>query len=443
MGSSVTTTTRARGEAAFLELIVHVDATYRTIADRSGRAVEGYSQGGRGTARYLFKYPYLFCSAAPLDGGHGNELRISQNAGVESDTVTIVPATNNTWDLAREFAAAPHPPLPILVVTSDQSFNYEPNQQWSAHLTELGIDHEFVVVEGVGHNSRLTYEKLGPRIMQFHARNFVQAAQSAALDTPAAPPREPLHLRWDQNFLTISGDHLPGGEMRVHYLEAYCRAGSTEADWSTHTKIPHHTELVEANEAGTRIRLRCHVADGTVVDHTIQSTHDEVDFRITAHNPTDQPTEAHWAQPCIRVDRFCGGDQQSYLAKSFVFLDGNLERMPTPHWATQARYTPGQVWCPAGVPRSDVNPRPLSAQVPSNGLIGCFSDDESMVFATAFEPYQELFQGVIVCLHADFRIGGLAPGASKSIRGKVYLVPTDLRALLVRYAQDFPEQAAP
>ena len=30
--------------------------------------------------------------------------------------------------------------------------------------------------------------------------------------------------------------------------------------------------------------------------------------------------------------------------------------------------------------------------------------------ATAWEPYQELFQGVIVCLHSDFRIGGLEAG---------------------------------
>ena len=64
-------------------------------------------------------------------------------------------------------------------------------------------------------------------------------------------------------------------------------------------------------------------------------------------------------------------------------------------WATEARYIPGQVWAGPGVPRSDVNPRPLHPAVPSNGLIGCYSADGSMIFATAFEPYQELFQGVI------------------------------------------------
>lgn len=116
-----------------------------------------------------------------------------------------------------------------------------------------------------------------------------------------------------------------------------------------------------------------------------------------------------------------------------------LARMPTQPWATQARYIPGQVWCPKSVPRTDVNPRPLSSLVPSNGLIGCFSADERMIYATAWEPYQELFQGVIRCLHSDFRLGGLAPGEKKEIRGKIYLVPNDVSALLARYARDFPE----
>ena len=114
--------------------------------------------------------------------------------------------------------------------------------------------------------------------------------------------------------------------------------------------------------------------------------------------------------------------------------------MPLEPWAKKARYTPGQVWCPAGIPRTDVNPRPLSDLVPSNGVIGCFSGDERMIFATAFAPYQELFQGVVVCLHADFRLGGLKPGETKRVRGKIYLLPNDVPALLKRYEKDFPEQ---
>jgi hypothetical protein len=103
-------------------------------------------------------------------------------------------------------------------------------------------------------------------------------------------------------------------------------------------------------------------------------------------------------------------------------------------------YIPGQVWCPEGVSRDDVNPRPLNPVVPSSGLIGCVSADGKEILATAWEPYQELFQGVIVCLHSDFRIGGLEPGESKTARGKIYLVPAGFAALRARYLKDFPGQ---
>ena len=234
----------------------------------------------------------------------------------------------------------------------------------------------------------------------------------------------------------------------MHYLEAYCRKDSQETDWKTHTVVGHETKLVSRNEAGTELRLQCNVKDGLVVDHVITTGAEEVDFHLTAHNPTDKRSEAHWAQPCIRIGKFCGAgadvteDKYAYIKKSFVYLDGKLTMMPTPHWATEARYVPGQVWAGPGVPRDDVNPRPLHPDVPSNGLIGCFSGDDSMIFATAFAPYQELFQGVIRCLHADFRLGGIEAGGRLEIKGKIYLMKNDPDALLARYAKDFPEHEA-
>ncbi len=258
----------------------------------------------------------------------------------------------------------------------------------------------------------------------------------------------PLTMDWEDEILTIRGERLPGKAMEVWYLEAYCRDNSHTAHWRDHTVVEHETRLVSRNESGTRITLRCHVSDGLVVHHILTSSDDEVDIQITAHNPTQNRSEAHWAQPCVRVGDFTGTgasqteDKYAYLGKSFVFLDGALARMPTRDWATEARYTPGQVWAGPGVPRADVNPRPLHPDVPSNGLIGCFSDDESMVFAIAFEPYQELFQGVIRCLHSDFRLGGLNPGETLTIKGKLYFVDNDIPALLKRYHRDFPRSAA-
>jgi hypothetical protein len=255
-----------------------------------------------------------------------------------------------------------------------------------------------------------------------------------------------LTLAWANNMLTVRGPRLPGGAVKIWYIEAYCRPGSTDRDWKQ-TVIPHTSRLVEAAPDGQLIRLHCTLTDGVTVDHTIRAGRDEVDFRLTATNPTDTASEAQWAQPCVRVDAFTGVKperaSEAYLPQSFIFLDGKLTRMPTEPWATKARYTPGQVWCPAHVDRNDVNPRPLSKLVPSNGLIGCFSADGKQILATAWEPYQELFQGVIVCLHSDFRIGGLKPGETRTIRGKLYLVDADVPALVKRYESDFPEHRAP
>jgi len=39
--------------------------------------------------------------------------------------------------------------------------------------------------------------------------------------------------------------------------------------------------------------------------------------------------------------------------------------------------------------------------------------------------------------------GGLRPGETLHIRGKIYLFTNNLPALLQRYARDFPEQARP
>lgn len=257
-----------------------------------------------------------------------------------------------------------------------------------------------------------------------------------------------LKLARDHHWLVISGPQLPG-EIRINYLEAYCRAGSTDADWVKHTVIPHTNEVISLNANGTKLRLRDTLADGVIVEHTITADRDDVDFRLVARNPTARTSEAHWAQPCVRLSAFMGfdektaGDATDYLSRSFIFLDGKLTRMPTPEWATKGRYVPGQTWCPTHVPRTDVNPRPLSPLVPSNGLIGAFNADEKWIFATAWEPYQELFQGVARCLHSDFRLGGLRPGERKEIRGKIYLVPGDVPKLLKRYAKDFPEHVRP
>ena len=300
-----------------------------------------------------------------------------------------------------------------------------------------------VAATGLAHLGVDVPEYMDGRAVGLSGGNAVRnaAAKKSAMDSKSTAVG--LSIVWEKDYLEVRGAGIPGGPIRTHYLEAYCRSGSTDRDWHQ-TVISHESELILATDDGKRIELRDRLSDGVVVKHVITAGKDEVTFTVTANNPTDVESQAHWAQPCMRVDGFTGADNKDanktyppYIKKFFLMLGGKITRLPTEPWAVKARYIPGQVYAPAHVDRNDVNPRPLSKLVPSDGLAGCYSEDETQILAVAWEPYQEIFQGVITCLHNDFRIGGLKPGETKTIRGKLYVVPADEAALLSRYRNDF------
>ena len=157
-----------QGISAFLELIEHIDKTYPTIADRSGRAIMGSSQGGRGTSRYIFSHPELFQTAVALASGHQHEKRIHENDGYESDYLTIPDAGNNAFNNASLYAAQNNAPaINLMAVIGTKDDNYIGNLQWSIHLQELGIKHELVVVPGTGHGIDWSIENTDTRIYHF------------------------------------------------------------------------------------------------------------------------------------------------------------------------------------------------------------------------------------------------------------------------------------
>src|SRR5678815_3607245 len=81
---------------------------------------------------------------------------------------------------------------------------------------------------------------------------------------PFAASAEPpsLTLGREGQWLIIRGDHLPAREIRINYLEAYCRPNSTDADWVKHTVIAHKNELVSQRADGKEVQLRDTLADG-------------------------------------------------------------------------------------------------------------------------------------------------------------------------------------
>lgn len=167
---------QAMGEDVFVkELIPHIDKTYRTIANRKGRGIEGFSQGGRGTTRIMFKHPQLFSSTAPGGAGHATEKRISEENGQENPNLVFAKGYN-TYDLAREYAKHPEPSLRILIHVGTKGFNYENNLAYMKFLESLKIPFEKLIVPEVPHSATKIYQKEGLKIMQFHAENFRRAA---------------------------------------------------------------------------------------------------------------------------------------------------------------------------------------------------------------------------------------------------------------------------
>jgi hypothetical protein len=231
-------------------------------------------------------------------------------------------------------------------------------------------------------------------------------------------------LSWSDGFLYVDMPGLPGSPLHVHYLEAYCRAGAHDRAWDE-TVIPHTTRVTRSLRDGSALWLCDTLADGVIARHAVRAVEGGVIFGVTAHNPTRRSSELHWAQPCLRLGEFAGcagdSDPDAILPRVFIFLDDHPTFLPTQPWATEARYTPGQVWRASDVQPEDVNPRPLSPLVPSRGIIGCLSVDGEWVAVTAWQPLHELFLGIYHCIHADFHIGGLAPGETKRATGRLGL----------------------
>jgi len=84
---------------------------------------------------------------------------------------------NNTYDLAKKFAAESKLPLRIFVVVGSKDMNYQANLEWMAYLKSLNIPFEQRIIEGVPHNTQMVYEKAGVEIMKFHAESFKKVAK--------------------------------------------------------------------------------------------------------------------------------------------------------------------------------------------------------------------------------------------------------------------------
>ena len=168
------------------DLLPHVDQTYRTLAKREGRIIEGYSMGGYGTAHLGFKYPDLFGTVV-INAGALIDFELTPNG---SGPLSGVFGSDNErrraefpLTLARKNADQLRGRTRIRIGCGDLDDLLPNNKELHELLQQLNIRHDFEVVPGVGHNSKLYYEKLGPKVFEFHRKSL------AAQET-----RAPVHV---------------------------------------------------------------------------------------------------------------------------------------------------------------------------------------------------------------------------------------------------------
>ena len=125
------------------DLLGFVDRTFRTAPTRKGRVLAGLSMGGYGAVKLALKHPDLYCAAVSHSGAVGFGRR-SFGPGTEWAAImgqNAMGGPNDIFALAESISPADLPALRIDCGVDD--FLIEENRALDAHLTALGIPHEY------------------------------------------------------------------------------------------------------------------------------------------------------------------------------------------------------------------------------------------------------------------------------------------------------------
>lgn len=165
--------------AIIRELIPHIDKTYRTIADKQGRGIEGFSMGGQGALLFAFKYPELFASAIGYGAGLARGAELQKELPkvfkqMHNDDIAQFDSTS-AWFYVRKNADEIRGKVAIKQGLGSKDQHLERNHRMNALLDELKIPHECVELPGIGHDTKKVYQQIGVEGWKFHAAHFKPA----------------------------------------------------------------------------------------------------------------------------------------------------------------------------------------------------------------------------------------------------------------------------
>lgn len=176
------------------DLIPHVDASFRTIAARRGRVLEGFSMGGAGSGRLGLRRPDLFAGISMLGAGpmqldfmdapKGTDVPPRQRAALYEMVWSSDPAyylAQHPWTIAAQRASV-HQALctEIRIGVGALDTMMPPNVDFHGHLVSLGVPHEITVIPGVAHEPMLTLQALAAAGWDFYNDAFSTPCREAA-----------------------------------------------------------------------------------------------------------------------------------------------------------------------------------------------------------------------------------------------------------------------
>ncbi|MCU0723508.1 MAG: alpha/beta fold hydrolase, partial [Planctomycetes bacterium] len=175
------------------ELVPLVDASFRTVAAREGRIVEGFSMGGYGAGRFGLKRPELFAAASMLGAGplhpdfktrrvgpRGRDQLLEEVYGGDLEYYREC----SPWKLAEKNADALRGKLLLRVAIGERDETLDFNREFHEHLGKLGIPHAWTVVAGVAHDPPGLIDAMGDAFWAFHR----EALAGLSGVGPADPP---------------------------------------------------------------------------------------------------------------------------------------------------------------------------------------------------------------------------------------------------------------
>ena len=177
----------SNGKAPMETIIVHelrpyIDSSWRTLATREGRLLDGFSMGGYGAARFGLRYPELFRTVSMMGAGplqeflttapraskaQAEELLREVYGGSQAGFQAVSPRR-----YARENAARLAGRSRLRLVIGDRDETFGNNQDFHAYLEGLGIPHDWIVLPGVGHDPLQVLTALGDRHWAFYRAAF-------------------------------------------------------------------------------------------------------------------------------------------------------------------------------------------------------------------------------------------------------------------------------